>query len=95
MSRFYGTMSGRRGGIKTATDPEYVNLNGWDAGVSVRARVDGDKKNNRDAFEIYLNYGSNAHGTPVLIGTVYQTPVGPQFEPAEDIMTADAYTDQG
>jgi hypothetical protein len=85
MARFYGTVSGRRGDLKTATDPEYVDLNGWDAGVTVRAAVVGDKKDNRDAFEVFMNYGSNAHGNPVKIGTVYQTPAGPQFEPAEDV----------
>ena len=87
-------MSGRRGGSKIAADPDSVTLNGWDAGVTIRASVVGDKKNNRDAFEIFMTYGSHDSGLPVKIGTVYQTPVGPQFEPAEDAMTADAYTEQ-
>jgi len=95
MARFYGTLQGRSGGVKTAVDPQQVTLNGWDAGVMVTTAGAGTRRDPVDAFEVYMTFGSNAHGSPVKIGTVYHTADGPQFVAEEDAVTGDAYTEHG
>lgn len=96
MARFFGTMQGRRGRAHTATDPDFVQLSGWDAGVRVQVAEAGTRQTGpADAFEVYMTYGSHAAGNPVKIGTVYQTSDGPVFVAVGDDMTlGDAYTEE-
>jgi len=91
MSRFYGSMDNSRGHEVTAMSPSYAHLRGWGAGVMVRAFEAGDKKHPVDGFQVYMTCGSGGSGAQVLLGTVFHTADGPQFVPAGDEMTEDAY----
>jgi hypothetical protein len=66
--RFYASIQGNRGratrqGNKTSGIEGHVR--GWDVGIRVSGSVDGDK----DKFDVYLTFGSNAEKLGVLIGT--------------------------
>ena len=59
MARFRGTLDGKSrtqaSRLGAATTGLSGSVNGWDCGVYVVARADGDKDN----FEIYVTGGSN------------------------------------
>lgn len=56
-----------------------VHARGWDAGVQVIPRPDGDT----DTFDVWMTGGTHRAGRDVHIGTVRDTPQGPVWVPAE------------
>jgi hypothetical protein len=59
-----------------------VHLRGWDAGVKVEPI---NVKGKPDEFRIYMTHGSNGGENGPLIGTVTDTPDGPQFIPSDNV----------
>ena len=78
MARTYLSGSNSRGREITAANSRDAHLRGWNAGVAVyvRNRLDG-----ADEFAVYMTKGSNG-GTSTFLGTVTDTPDGPQWTPA-------------
>ena len=83
--RFYHDYDNRRGNNYGAgmSDGCTAHTRGWNAGVSVRINATGpDSKT--DAFEVYMTSGSSGHRGSTHLGTVTDTPDGPQWTPAEN-----------
>lgn len=80
--RYRATMNSSYRGRKNESVcamPDYVNVNGWDAGL----RIKPGKFPGADSFEVYMTGGSHdAHGKR-LAGTVRDTPSGPRWIPAD------------
>jgi hypothetical protein len=95
----YTSRNGKHYGRGIA-DSYGVHVRGWHAGVKVTPRViaspPGSRKKDRDAFDVYLTYGSDpSGGHDGLIGRVEDTPDGPRFKPADgystDLLLASVY----
>ncbi len=59
MARFRSTMQGQRGlasRLGSKASGMRVNVNGWDSGLRIVARVD---RQGRDTFDVYASGGSN------------------------------------
>ena len=83
MARFRGTIQGQAtdevSRLGTASSGIEAKINGWNAGVSVRAYV---TTNSRDGFSVYATSGSNGNKPEKLIGTIEETKDGYKFIPA-------------
>lgn len=69
MSRLYASIdSDTRKGQLTSRGRVYVDTHtrGWNEGVRVLARADGDE----DVFDVYLTGGSNGYRPDVFLGSV-------------------------
>lgn len=92
MARFYNEAVNGRGntvGIGGFGKPAgQTHLRGWNAGVRV---VPVGIKGQPDHFDVYMTSGSHASRHDVLLGTVHDTPEGPQFVAAGDEMSSDAF----
>ena len=67
--RFYTKASNSRGktvGVGGHKSGQDVHVSGWDLGVKVYSSV----VNEKDVFELFMSYGSNAKGNDIHIGTV-------------------------
>jgi hypothetical protein len=85
--RFYVSYTNRRGktyGAGTRAG-DGVHVRGWDAGVRVTAQA---LLGGVDAFEIYMTSGSHDTSPDVLLGTVRDTPNGPEFAPSKTVNDA-------
>jgi hypothetical protein len=70
MAQFRGTVAGQRGEasrLGSKNSGLVVTANGWNAGVTVRASVDGD---GNDVFKVYATGGSGYSGRNQHIATV-------------------------
>lgn len=83
MSRFYASIKGARGEATRQGTPAsgiHGRIRGWDVGVSIEGRADGDA----DVFNIFVTDGSNGFrerwvGSVMLVGTQ------PQFLPRSEL----------
>jgi hypothetical protein len=84
MGRFYTEYTNRRHKTYGAQilEGDGVHTRGWDAGARVTMRAVGPD-GAADAAEVYMTWGSHDSGTAVLVGTVYDTPGGPVWVPAQ------------
>jgi hypothetical protein len=73
-----------------------VHVRGWNSGVEVVPRIVGDRKEGRDAFEIYATKGSNGGmGGRILLGrvttdTVSGAPQWQSYVPAFDPLMSES-----
>jgi hypothetical protein len=84
-SRFWLSYTGGRGSVQRHGIPagDGVHPRGWNAGARVTPRVRDD----RDEFDVYMTTGSHDSGHSVHLGTVRDTPDGPAWEPAGQVLT--------
>ena len=69
MARFYAEIQGSRGRasrLGTASGGLWAHVRGWNVGVEVSCRADGE----RDIIEVWSTGGSNHAGARELLATV-------------------------
>jgi hypothetical protein len=86
MAHFYGGVSGKARTTATRLGSKKSGLevfaNGWDSGVDVIARYDGEA--GVDEFAIFMTAGSNGSSSRVHLGTVRRNESGKLvFTPAQ------------
>jgi len=78
MTDYNGMMNNSRGKIVSASNPTFVKIQGWGAGVEAE-RVQSASV---DTFRVFmLPHGAMA-GERILLGTVTETPEGTKWTPA-------------
>jgi hypothetical protein len=81
MARTYLSGDNSRGGQVSGANATFAHLRGWEAGVRVEA--DRDPKTGRDIFRVFRTSGSNGARSDGYLGTVRDTPKGPQWRSRE------------
>lgn len=69
MARFQVVHDNSRGGACKASSPTMAAVNGWNGGILVRPRRDGDD----DVFDVVTTGGTNAIGAEHHVGTLRVT----------------------
>jgi hypothetical protein len=86
MAKRYITTDNSRGKPVTASDLTFAHIRGWDAGVRIEADISDPTGN---TWRVYMTGGSNRAGQTVFLGTVTDTPDGPEFVPNGRYFTND------
>ena len=71
MAQYRATIQGNKESSSRLGNPSsgiHATVNGWDSGVSVSGRTDGEKN---DIFSITLTGGSNGRVVPIQLGELH------------------------
>ena len=85
MARFRGTMTGNGGEVSrlgTAKSGIEADINGWNCGIKVIAKVSNQDE---DVFDVYITSGSNHKQPGMLIGYAYSSEHGFRWVPSTPV----------